>query len=137
MNDPEFRQMMKTFLIILLIVLAFLIPLFFIFHNKIIGKENSILTDIKKNKTVVIYITENNCSKCNDIKKELKRVNYKEISKTNKSYNRMISKLDMKELNISTPALLYVKKGKLYSYIVEIKTTEEVKKFINNYKLSK
>lgn len=137
MNDPEFRKMMKTFFIIVLIVLAFLIPLFFIFHNKIIGKENSILTDIRNNKTVVIYITENNCSKCNEIKKELNKVNYKEISRTNKDYKRIISKLNIKDSNISTPALLYVKKGKLYSYLVEIKTQEEITQFINSYKLSK
>lgn len=139
MNDPEFRQMMKTFFIILIITLLFLIPLYFIFQNKIIGKESNILSNIRKNKTIVIYITENKCSNCNEIRKELQKnkVNYKELNKNSKDYNKIISILEMKDSNIYTPTLMYVKKGKLYSYIVNIEEKEEVEKFIKKFKLSK
>jgi cell division protein FtsX len=136
MNDPEFRQMMKKFFTIAIITIAFLIPLFFIYKNKIVVNENNILTDIKKNKSLVIYITENNCNRCKDLKKDLRKVNYKEISKTNKSYNKIINKLNISNSNIATPAILYVKKGQLVSYIVDVKD-DELKEFIKSYKLSK
>ena len=36
-----------------------------------------------------------------------------------------------------SPAVLYVKKGKVYSSLVNLNDTEELSLFIDNYKLSK
>lgn len=139
MNDPEFRQLMKKFFIAATIILVFMILLFFFFLNKVVVKEDKIYTSINKNKTIVIYITDSNCSKCNILSKELKRnnVDYKELNKGNKYYNSIIRKLGISDSNIYTPTLMYVKKGKLYSYIVDIKTKKELNKFIKKYKLTK
>ncbi len=137
MNDPEFRKLMKKFFLAILITLIFMIPIFFFLHNKVLIHKSELLTDINKNKTVVIYITENNCKKCNNLKDRIKNINYKELNKdTNRDYEEIISKLGINESNISSPAILYVKKGQLISYIVDIKE-DELKEFIKSYKLSK
>ena len=137
MRDPEFRQLMKKFFLSVLVTVIFMIPIFFFLRNKILIPKSGILTDINKNKTMVIYITKNNCNKCNQMKKTIKNTNYKELNKdTNRDYEEIISKLGVNKSNISFPTIMYVKKGNLISYIVDVNETE-VKEFIKNYKLIK
>ncbi len=135
MNDPEFRQMVKKAIFVVLIVLVFTIPVFFIFKNKILYKESKLLKEITTSKTVLLYITENNCSKCKKLKETLdeNNVDYKEVNKDKeKDYDKMLEKLELN--NIYAPTIIYIEKGEVISYMVDIESKEYLKEYLNNYK---
>jgi arsenate reductase-like glutaredoxin family protein len=139
MNDPEFRKLAKKFFITTTVILVFMVLIGIILYNKILIKDGSILKDIKNEKSMVIYVTENNCSNCKIIEKYLKKnnVDYKVLNKiTDKDYEEIMNKIGVSRYDLSTPAVIYVKKGKLKAYIINT-NKDEVSKFIENYKLSK
>ena len=135
MNDPEFRQMVKKAIFVVLIVLVFTIPVFFIFKNKFSHSESKLIKEITNSKTLILYITENNCSKCKILKKALdeNNVDYKEVNKDKeKDYNEMIEKLELD--NIYVPTIIYLEKGEVISYMVDIESKENLKEYLDNYK---
>ena len=137
MNDPEFRQMVNKAIFIVSVVLVFTIPLFFVFKNKLLISESNLLKDITNKKEMMIYITENNCKKCNTLKKELdkKDIEYELINKDkSKDYNKIIQRLGLDSSNIYSPTLIYIEKGELISYMVDIESKEYLKEYLNNYK---
>ena len=137
MNDPEVKEMFNKAKFILAVVLVFAIPVFFVIKNKLIITESSVLRDIQKKEIVLLYITEEDCSNCKKIKKELdnKEIEYKELNKdTNKDYKTIIRKIGLNNSKLYTPTLVYVVKGKTESYIVNIKDIEELNEYIENIK---
>lgn len=137
MNDPEFRQMVNKAIFIVSVVLVFTIPLFFVFKNKLLISESNLLKDITNKKEMMIYITENNCNKCNTLKKELdkKDIEYELINKDkSKDYNKIIQRLGLDSSNIYSPTLIYIEKGELISYMVDIETKESLNDYLKNYK---
>jgi glutaredoxin len=137
MNDPEFREMLNKAIFIVAVVLVFTIPVYFIFKNKIMVQESTTLKEIRNNKTIMLYITENNCKQCKILKKELDKtdIEYEEINKDKeKNYNRILSQLGLKSSTITVPSLIYVEEGKVISFVVDIDSKEKIKEYINNYK---
>lgn len=137
MNDPEFRQMANKAIFIVSVVLVFTIPLFFVFKNKLLISESNLLKDITNKKEMMIYITENNCNKCNTLKKELdkKDIEYELINKDkSKDYNKIIQRLGLDSSNIYSPTLIYIEKGELISYMVDIESKESLNDYLKNYK---
>lgn len=137
MNDPEFRQMVNKAIFIVSVVLVFTIPLFFVFKNKLLISESNLLKDITNKKEMMIYITENNCNKCNTLKRELdkKDIEYELINKDkSKDYNKIIQRLGLDSSNIYSPTLIYIEKGELISYMVDIETKESLNDYLKNYK---
>lgn len=136
MNDPEFRQMVNKAIFIISVVVVFAIPVFFIFKNKIIYTESELLKSINK-KTILLYITENNCKLCKTYRKELDKNNikYKELNKDKEQdYESIINKLELNNSNLYVPALIYIKDGEVQSFIVDIKTKKILNEYIENYK---
>ena len=135
MDDPELKALIKKSLFAVAVALAFAIPAFLFFTNKLYVKDSDIVKSIKNNKGILIFVTENKCSNCNTIKKELKDVKYKVLNKsTDKNYNEIMIRLGLENSNIEIPALIYVKKGELYSFIENINSEEELNKYLENYK---
>lgn len=135
MNDPEFKEMLKKAIFALSVALVFVIPIFFIFKNKLSSTPNEILKDIRNNKTFLLYVTKEKCNNCKNIRKELNNTKYKELNKdNNKDYNEIIMKLELNDSKLYIPALIYINKGKVESYIVDIKSKEDINNFLNNYK---
>ena len=86
---------------------------------------------------MMIYITENNCNKCNTLKKELdkKDIEYELINKDkSKDYNKIIQRLGLDSSNIYSPTLIYIEKGELISYMVDIESKESLNDYLKNYK---
>ena len=135
MDDPEFKEMVKKAIFAVAVALVFIIPIFFIFKNKLSSTPNTIVKDIREEKTFILYITKENCNKCKTLKKELNNIEYKELNKdTNKNYNEIMMKLELNDSKIYVPALVYINKGKVESYIVDINTKEDIDNFLSNYK---
>lgn len=136
MNDPELKKMIQKVLFAILIALVFAIPLFFVFKNRLTPKTSELLKSIN-NKTFLLYITEDNCKICETLKKELdnKNIKYKELNKNkNRDYNEIIIRLDLDNSNLSAPTLIYIKKGEVISYIVDIKDKKYLDDYLENYK---
>ena len=137
MNDPEFRQMLNKAIFILAVVIVFAVPVYFIYKNKISVEDSKILKKIKQEKTFFIYVTEDKCKTCKELKKELnnEKVLYEELNKgKERDYDRIITKLELNNSILTVPTLIYVEEGKVVSYIVDIKSEEYLKEYINNYK---
>ena len=135
MNDPEFKEMLKKAIFALSVALVFIIPIFFIFKNKLSSTPNTIIKDIRNEKTFILYITKEKCNTCKMIKQELSEIKYKELNKDkNKDYNEIIMKLELDDSKLYIPALIYINKGKVESYIVDIKSKEDINNFLSNYK---
>ena len=137
MNDPELKQLFKKTIFIVLIILVFTIPIFLFYINKLYIKEDKLLNDISNKKTMMLYITENNCDICKTLKEELNNNNikYKELNKDkSKDYKRIISNMGLDSSNIYAPTLIYIEKGEVISYIVDIESIEKLNDYINNYK---
>ena len=135
MNDPEFKEILKKAIFALSVALVFIIPIFFIFKNKLSSTPNTIIKDIRNEKTFILYITKEKCNTCKMLKKELSDIKYKELNKDkNKDYNEIIMKLELDDSKLYIPALIYINKGKVESYIVDIKSKEDINNFLSNYK---
>lgn len=135
MNDPEFKEMLKKAIFALSVALVFIIPIFFIFKNKLSSTPNTIIKDIRNEKTFILYITKEKCNTCKMLKQELSDIKYKELNKDkNKDYNEIIMKLELDDSKLYIPALIYINKGKVESYIVDIKSKEDITNFLSNYK---
>ena len=135
MNDPEFKELLKKAIFALSVALVFIIPIFFIFKNKLSSTPNTIIKDIRNEKTFILYITKEKCNTCKMLKQELSDIKYKELNKDkNKDYNEIIMKLELDDSKLYIPALIYINKGKVESYIVDIKSKEDINNFLSNYK---
>lgn len=137
MNDPEFKKMLHKAIFTLTIALLFAIPLFFIFRNKLTHNENELISNISNNKSFLLYVTKNNCNICKTIKKELDSNNTKYIvlnKDENIDYQNIITKLDLSDIEIDIPALIYIKKGEVISYITDIESKEVLNAYLENYK---
>ncbi|MBQ9018741.1 MAG: hypothetical protein IJ097_00315 [Bacilli bacterium] len=137
MKDKEFIKLRNKFLLDVLIVLIFIIPIIFILKNKIIGNESKILKTIKKEEKVVLLIKSKNCKKCDKSEKVLKdnKIKYIVLNKdTNIDYEKIIKKIDIKKDNIVSPTIIYIENQKVISFLTNIKTEKELEDFINSYK---
>ena len=137
MNDPELKEMIHKVIFAVAVAVVFAVPLFLIFKNKILIEESSILKDIRNDKSLIIYITKDDCKICKTLEKELdkKDIEYKELNKDkNKDYNEIIRNLDLTKSELKEPTLIYIEKGKVISYIVDIKNKEYLNKYLENYK---
>ena len=138
MRDPEFIMLRNRFLLGLVAVIIFFLPLFFVFYNRW-NVSSNFTKMIKKEKEVVILVVDNNCSNCNEIKKELKtkKVKFYKIHRVkDKEYSSLLEYLNLLEKDITPPTIIYIKDKKVVSTLVQ-KDTNEVDEFIEYYQLGK
>lgn len=136
-NNEEFIKFRNGILVVLavtLVCIAFVILLF--------GKGMSggpISRKMSKKESFLIYITNSNCENCDKIKKFLddKNVSYEEIYENGNQAKKIFKEYDFVLDESISPAVIYVKKGKIYSNLVNLEDTEELSEFIDYYKLSK
>lgn len=134
MKDPEFIEMRNKFFLGVFIFLVFAIPIFFVFKNKIFIGDSKLLKSIKKQDDIVILLVENKCNRCTKSKEVLNNldINYFILNKSkDRDYETVINKIEI-DRDIELPSLIYLKKGKLYSYIFNIKSEQEITNFIEN-----
>ena len=135
MNDPEFELLKKRFKVGLIGCIVLLVPFFLFFYNKLNQDDSKIVRDIKKQETFFIYIRENKTS--SSFKKEIKNsgISFQEVNKDlNRDYPNILRALEIPESDVVVPALIYVKEGKTFAILNDIKEEEELKTFVDNYK---
>ena len=133
MKDPEFQKLAKKFLLGMVIILIFLIPLFIIFRNKFYTG-----TDIEKKidnkKTFIVYYIDSRCELCETYKKHLSNIGlkYEIIYKNNTNTPSILRKIGITPTKLTTPSLIYIKKGKLVSTLAPINSKDEIDEYLEN-----
>ena len=137
----------KNIIIISFIVLIILIVIF-ISINKVQEKDkntttyNDIETLIKEKDTFLIYYY--NSKSKNKYNKEIKEYldkekityfNYNSVLISRNEYNKFLKLIGIDKNLFGTPALIYIKNGKMYANIININSKKSVKSFINHYDL--
>ena len=117
--------------------IVLLIILFILFIYKLYGGGESELYKLTKTDKsyLMVYVT-NECNTCKDVEKRLKDkdIKYYELNlNKEKKTTEILSKFDIDRSNLSPPALIYIKNGKLYAYEDNIKDVDTFNKFVDKY----
>ena len=139
MQDKELNTLMNRILLGIGIIIVVCTISFFLFKNKW-GVSTKWIKEIKEQEEVVFLVIDNNCSNCETIKKELKRlqVNYTLVNlNKNSEYELLLKELSLSNKEIIPPTIIYVKDQKVVSTLVNIKNEEELIGFIDNYQLKR
>ena len=137
-KDQEFKEMRNKFLLGLLVAIVF-IALFVVIILRRFGVGSTINSNIRKDKTFTVLVVNKDCSKCDDIKKYLddNKVKYEELDEYSAEGRSLLANYEFVTYTSVSPAVIYIKKGKMYANLVNVNTTDELELFIKNYKLNK
>lgn len=128
------------------IIAVFVIVIIFSLITLLDKTNNKKVTDsIKNNKDIVVYVTNSDsskCKKCGEMEKELNKnkVEYTkyDIKKAKDSdYQKMLKDLGIDKDVFGAPAVMVIKKGKVYANIINIDTKNALDVFIKDYDLKK
>ena len=81
----------------------------------------------------LLFITENNCQKCKEVKKYLKeeKIKYIEVHKQkNPNYKDIIKELGLYDKEVKAPGLIYIIEGKMDSNIFGIEDIDTIDNYI-------
>ena len=138
MNDPELIELRNKFLLGILVAVVFCVPLIVFMSKNMVTNDSDIYSYIKNRETFIIFVEEKRCSECDNVKDILdsKNVSYYvlNIDKTN-DYLSILKRLNLSEDSVTTPGIIYVDEGKLYSYLFNIADDEQVNNYISLNKL--
>lgn len=138
MNDPELIELRNKFLLGILVAVVFCVPIIVFMSKNMVTNDSDIYSYIKNKETFIIFVDEKRCSACDDVQDILdnKNVSYYEmnIDKT-KDYLSILKRLNLSEEIVTTPGIIYVDEGKLYSYLFDIESDEQVNNYIELNKL--
>lgn len=136
-KDAEFIKFRNNILVVFLVAGICIIFVILFFGKGLVG--GPISRKMKNNDTFLIFIGNEQCDNCSSIKSFLdsRNVSYEELNEYDNEAKKIFKKYDFIVDDSISPAVLYVKKGKVYSSLVNLNDTEELSLFIDNYKLSK
>ena len=138
-KDKEYIELRNRFLVGLFIAFVFGAGLIMFFSNRLSIGGKGISSKIKQKETFVIYVESNKCDNCKDIKEILddNSIEYESLDADTQEAKNFFEKYKVVDDGHIVPAVIYVKKGKVYSSMYGITNLEEFNLFLKNYKLSK
>lgn len=154
MNKEEdiMKEKKKIMLIVSIIVVVILIVGGVIFSLDIVDKVSK-KVDVKKivqeGEDAIIYVEHSDPKKCKDCNKIKRHLNTKKIGYgmhygiydvsqySEKEYRDMLTMLTINSKDFHYPAVIYIKNGRAYADIINIKDTKRVDDFLKEYKLEK
>ena len=137
MKDKEFIKLKKLFFKSAFFILIFMVPFTIALVTKFGYKTTNMEKSIRNKESLLILITEKDCSRCKDIKELMKdkKVPYYELNfdkTTINDYARILRKVKISENDIVIPTLIYIQDGNLRSSLVNIKDKNELLSYIEN-----
>ena len=137
-RDEEFIKGRNKFLIGFFVVGLFIIVLLIVVARRF-STLGTIKSRMDNKDTFIIYIEKNDCNKCSEVKEILdnNNITYMDYYESDTSLKNFLDKYDFNLSSDISPAIIYIKKGKLYSNMVNIRDLEELELFLKNYKLVK
>ena len=82
----------------------------------------------------MILVKDYSCNNCKEIKNIIEDNNYDCVelnSYEENKYKNVLNKIDLSLSDIKTPSVIYVDKGKVYSFLVDVKISE-LKTYLKN-----
>lgn len=136
------ERMILVVISIILIIGTILVMIFF--GNKKESTKN-IETIISQNEEAIIFVENSDSKKCKDCKKIKKSLNKSKIDyvlydqrvHTNDEYIKMLQSLSINPSSFHYPAIIYVKDGKVYANLINIKDWNIIEDFIKKYDIKK
>ena len=130
-NDIK-RTLTTIGLPIILLIILFIMVIY-----KLYGIEESELYEkTKTNDTyLMVYVTKE-CDTCQDVEKRLRDndIRFYELNlNKEKRTTEILTKFKIDREELKAPALIYIKDGKLLSYVNDIKDVETFNSFIKEY----
>lgn len=121
------EKLVKKFIIGLIVVIIFAIPTVIFLINKFIYNDSSIIKKVNNKETFMILVKDYSCNNCIEIKNIIEDNNYDCVelnSYEENKYKNVLNKIDLSLSDIKTPSVIYVDKGKVYSFLVDVKISE-------------
>ena len=134
-EDEELAILLKKLGIGIIVLLVFSTLIIIFFYNKFSPHIPKVITSIEKKETIYVFIENNSCKNCKEIKQILndKKINYYTINiDKEKEYKLFLNKLSITENDVIIPMLMYIKDGNLDSSVIEISDEEILNAFIDN-----
>lgn len=134
MKDPEFILLKNRTILAVAVCIILLTPFFLFFFNKLNQDDSKLIREIRKKKTVYIYI--NNQYTSDKYHKALKEENlhYYRINKDkSRDYEKIIRTLDITDNDVVPPSVIYIKEGQLISILNNVQKEEDIKTFLENH----
>jgi hypothetical protein len=136
MRDPEFIALRNKVLIGLIIFIIFLVLIILILHRFLGNYSGKVYDDVINDKTFVLLQVSNDCEMCESVEMVLDEhdIKYEVLTMSPKDrHEDVYRKLGINASTIKAPALFYIKKGEVVSYLSDIDSQNELDGFINNY----
>lgn len=136
-KNEDFIKFRNSILVALAVTLICVAAVIVLFGNGLSG--GPVNKKMKNKESFLIYITQDDCSDCAKIRKFLKdkNVTFEEIDEHSQQAKKIFKTYDFVTDESVSPAVIYVKKGKIYSNLVNLSDTDELGEFVDYYKLSK
>lgn len=137
-QDSESKDIKNKLLLGIFFVIVFgSLLLVLIYRKFIFGTQ--VTRNRLLNKSFVVFVDGDNCNNCTNIKNFLsnKNVEYEIVLENNDDAIEMFKDYGIIYDKSISPAVIYIKKGKMEANLVNITNTEELDLFIDNYGLSK
>ena len=120
-------------------VIGFSWDYFFFFYRNYRNHNSSVLKDISNDKSILIYFSSSDCSYCSHVEEVLKykKIKYSDYDiDSSFDYDDLLQKIGISKSNLKVPALVYIRKGKMFSNIVGITDEESVLDFLDHFSVS-
>lgn len=119
--------------------------LIIIFSNSKKENTRNIEELVSQNEEAVIFVENSDSKRCKNCKKIKKYLNKSKIEyvlydkgiRTNDEYIKMLQSLSINPGNFHYPAIIYVKNGKAYADLINIKDPNKIGEFIKKYDIKK
>lgn len=138
MKDPEVIELRNRFTIGICAAILFCIPAIFAFNNAFGNNHSKPYKMILNKDNFILVLESRKCSKCDMVKSVLdsKEVSYFELNIDKEDdFYKILKRFNMNEEEVSTPGIMFIVEGKLYSFMFDIKSQEEVLNYIDLNKL--
>lgn len=136
MRDPEFIELKNRFLIGLLVSLFIGVLLFLFYYRSYNFRDGDIYIQIKNSDKILVFVEDNDCIKCRDIKKALDDSKNKYIvyNRDEEDYKEELDLLlNLDKYDIDVPGLVYLEKGIVVAFSSDVEDNSDLKDFIKHY----
>lgn len=136
MRDPEFIELRNRFLfgLVISIFIGGLLFLFFYRSYRVTG--NDVYKSITNNNKLIVFVEDNECSNCMEIRNLLdtKKYNYVIYNKDSDVYRDSINKiLRLDYYGLGAPSFIYLENKKVVAFMSNCDDNEEIDNFFKQY----
>ncbi len=134
MRDPEFIKLRNRFFLSVVVTVIFIIPVIILVLNKFSSSKSELLMNVSKEKSLIIYISDNS-KKSKELEKALSNISYFKLNVGDDDFKEIMLRIEMNSEFAKAPGLIYVEKGKMSANIVDIDNENEIYLFIEKHNL--